>query len=693
MDDPHILVPGPGSRVKDAGVLHRKYSPMPAERARALNRRVPFHLCRSARRSSLQPLPLLGFRRFSCEQNRRVFPWHAVCEYPLVYKKVLNTVRSWTLNEWKDAYRNGLKPVDAMRSLMQELSPDDPAWILRLDAEAVIASAQALESKGSVASLPLYGVPFAIKDNIDVAGLATTAGCPGFSYIADHTAPVVQRLLDAGALLIGKTNLDQFATGLVGTRSPYGAVPNTFDADYISGGSSSGSASVVARGLVPFALGTDTAGSGRVPAGFNNLVGLKPTRGALSSRGVFPACRTLDCVSIFALTVEDAATVFALTAIHDAADPYARPAPVAAASARFPAHPRLGVPAAPQWFGDADAEQAYLKALKQVEAMGAELVPLDFSALHETAALLYDGPWVAERYAAIERFIGTQPEAMDAVVRDVVLRAREFTATDAFRAEYRLAELRRVAQQLIGSVDALLVPTAPSIYTRAQIEAEPLQLNTRLGTYTNFVNLLDWCALSLPAGFRDDGLPSGVTLIAPAWRDAALAELGTRWQRHAPWTLGATGRALPAAAPMTNTPSPDVVRLAVVGAHLRGMPLNVQLTERVSAFVEATTTSDAYRLYALPGTVPPKPGLARVGAGQGAAIQVELWDVPLHSFGSFVAAIPAPLGIGTLTLADGREVKGFICEAWALADARDITGFGGWRAYMAAQRAAAAATA
>ncbi|MDB5987441.1 MAG: urea amidolyase [Nevskia sp.] len=613
----------------------------------------------------------------------------------LVYIYVLQQVHDFTIQDWQQRYReDGADPRALIGALVARCAGPDTAWILLLDRSALAAQFEQLELRlaavgGDRTRLPLYGVPFAVKDNIDVVALPTTAACPAFAYVAAATAPAVQKLLDAGAILIGKTNLDQFATGLVGTRSPYGAVPNTFDARYISGGSSSGSASVVARGLVAFALGTDTAGSGRVPAGFNNLVGLKPTRGWLSSRGVVPACRSLDCISVFALTVDDAELVANIAAGYDDGDPYSRPAPATAASARLPQQPRFGIPQSPQWYGDKAAEAAYQQALTQMQALGATLVPLDFSPLFEIAALLYEGPWLAERYAAIEDFIREQAEQMHPVVRTIIERARGISAIDAFKAEYRRAELVRSAQHLLRDVDALLTPTAPTISTIAEVEADPITLNARLGTYTNFVNLLDWCALALPAGFRSDGLPNGIALIAPSWRDAALTAFGRRWQAHAPWPLGATGATMrPATTASAAIADSSLVRVAVVGAHLSGMPLNGQLSERKAAFVETTTTSTAYRLYALPGTVPPKPGLAKTG--EGAAIEVELWDVPVENFGSFVALIPAPLGIGTLELADGRLVKGFICEGWAIPAARDITEFGGWRAFLAASNTATA---
>lgn len=593
-----------------------------------------------------------------------------------------------TVDDWLARYIDGGASPDTTLEALRASLDDDPAWIHRVDARALSAQLEALAERlarvdGDLARLPLYGVPFAVKDNIDVAGLPTTAACPEFAYTPDTSAFAVQRLQDAGAILMGKTNMDQFATGLVGTRSPYGAVPNTFDPRYVSGGSSSGSASVVARGLVAFSLGTDTAGSGRVPAGFNNIVGVKSTCGAISTRGVVPACRTLDCVSIFALDMGDAQTVQNVLTAFDSGDAYSRGAPPPQQSPASDAAIRLGVPTDPEFFGDKQARKAFDSSLQAWRELGATLVPVDFSPLQDVATLLYQGPWVAERYAAVGAFIEAHPDAVDPTVAEIIGRGRHMTAADGFRAQYRLAELRRHADRLMADVDALLVPTSPSIYTIEAVQADPVTLNSRLGTYTNFVNLLDQCALALPGGFRDDGLPSGITLIGPTWADQCLNQLGRRWQAATRWPLGISDQKTRAPArTATGEPGPDCVRLAVVGAHLRGMPLNHQLTERNAQFIEATHTADHYRLLALAGTVPPKPGLIR--AATGASIEVELWDVPMAAFGSFVALIPAPLGIGTLTLADGREVKSFICEGWAVDTARDITDFGGWRAFMAA---------
>ncbi|MDY0976567.1 allophanate hydrolase [Massilia sp. CFBP9012] len=585
----------------------------------------------------------------------------------------------WTLADWAAAYRNGANPADLLAPLVAALDDADPAWITRLDGAALAARLERLaQQRDGAGDLPLYGVPFAVKDNIDVAGLPTTCACPDFAHVPETSAAVIARLEAAGAVVIGKTNLDQFATGLVGTRSPYGPVPNSFDPEYVSGGSSSGSASAVARGLVPFALGTDTAGSGRVPAGHNNLVGLKPTRGLVSTRGLVPACRTLDCITVLALSVDDADAALRVMAGFDADDPYSRHAP--ARPVTWPARPVLGVPLAYDWFGDTNAESLHLDALQRLAALGVELKPVDFGPLFETAALLYEGPWVAERYAAIAPLMQKHPESVHPTVRAIIGRATNFSAVDVYQAEYRRMALARQAENLMAGLDGLLVPTAPTIPTIADVLADPVTLNSRMGVYTNFVNLLDWSAIALPAGIRNDGLPAGITLIAPSWHEARLLEFGRSWQTASPWLRGASGQPLPA--PMPPAPSLDgQVVLAVVGAHLSGMPLNWQLAERGAVLLEATQTSSAYRLYALPGTVPPKPGLVRIGAG--APIAVELWAMPVERFGSFVALIPAPLGIGTLELADGRSVQGFVCESWATAGAQDITALGGWRAYIA----------
>jgi allophanate hydrolase len=596
-----------------------------------------------------------------------------------------------TIADWQQAMLGGaaLQPLLQAR-LARVFGPAAAphAWILRCSAGALATRLQQLDALAAatpdraalLAAFPLFGVPFAVKDNIDVAGLDTTAACPSWARTAGAHATVVQRLLDAGAVLLGKTNLDQFATGLVGTRSPYGAPASTWAPDRVSGGSSSGSSVVVARGDVAFALGTDTAGSGRVPAGFNHLVGLKPTPGRISTVGVLPACRSLDCVSVLALTVEDAATVLAVVEGADAADDYSafRPGPSA-----LPARLRVGVPRTPVLDADQGYTAAWQQALGQLQALGAELVELDFEPLHQVARLLYSGPWVAERYAVVQRLLDEQPAALDATVATVVGAARGISAVDTFRAQYTLRHHQAQAAHLWAQVELLLVPTAPRHPSFADVAADPVGANALLGTYTNFVNLLGWCALALPAGTTAAGLPFGVTGIAPAHHDAALARFGQRWQQQCAQVLGATGRAWAPPPPAACWPATrPTLPLVVVGAHLSGLPLNWQLTERGAMLRQATHTAPVYRLYELPGSQPRKPGLLRCADG-GQAIAVEVWDMPLDQVGSFLALIPPPLGLGSVLLADGSTAHGFVCEPVALQGARDISASGGWRAHLA----------
>ncbi|ABD08750.1 Amidase [Rhodopseudomonas palustris HaA2] len=559
----------------------------------------------------------------------------------------------------------------------------DPALFITLRDEAdAVAEAVALAARDP--SLPLYGVPVAVKDNIDVAGLPTTAACPAFAYQPAQDSTAVAKLRAAGAIIIGKTNLDQFATGLVGVRSPYGIPRNAMRADLVPGGSSSGSAVAVGAGLVPLSLGTDTAGSGRVPAMLNNIVGLKPSLGLISTTGLVPACRTLDCISVFALTVDDAMIALRVMGTPDATDPYSRARPIAPMSA-MPDRPRLGVPRPDQlqFFGDQQSEQAYADALQRWTSLGAELIEIDVAPLYETARLLYDGPWVAERYLAIRELIDATPDALHPVTRQITLGGKAISAADTFAALYRLQALRKLAEPAFAAIDALVLPTAPTAYTVEQVLADPVTLNSRLGTYTNFVNLLDLCGLAIPASIRADGIPFGVTLLAPGGRDAELASLGRMFHADTALPMGATGVALPPLAALDADAGTDHIQIAVVGAHLSGMALNGELTSLDGRLLRATATAPDYKLYALNGTVPPKPGMLRVAAGAGAAIALEIWSLSPAAFGRFVAAIPQPLSIGTLKLADGALVKGFLVEPAALEVARDITHFGGWRAYMA----------
>lgn len=529
--------------------------------------------------------------------------------------------------------------------------------------------------------LPLYGIPFAVKDNIDVAGFETTAACPAYAYLPQHDAEVVRRLRAQGAIVIGKTNMDQFATGLVGTRSPYGVVTSPFDERYISGGSSSGSASVVARGLVPFALGTDTAGSGRVPAAFNNIVGWKPTRGAWSTSGVVPACRTLDCVSVFTLTVADAQTVAHVIEAFDATDPYSRPRPQQRSDDPAAAHrrpPRLGLPDELDFCGDDKAKVAFDAALMELQQLGAEIEPVSFDAFRELARLLYEGPWVAERLTVVQPLLAT-PDAVEPVVRGIVRQGKDFSAVQAFQYEYRRAALSRAIATALDGLDALIVPTTPTTFTIEQVAADPVGTNSRLGKYTNFTNLADLCGLAVPGPFREDGLPAGITLLAPAWHESKLAVLGRRLEAALALPRGATQRPF-TPNPQDTPPAQHGHQLAVVGAHLSGLALNRELRTLGASLVEATRTSANYRLYVLPNTTPEKPGMVRESGG--ASISVEVWRLSSEAFARFVSAIPSPLGIGNIELEDGRWVKGFLCEAFAVKGATEITRFGGFRQYL-----------
>jgi allophanate hydrolase len=551
---------------------------------------------------------------------------------------------------------------------------NDPALFIAIRPKPeALAIAERLQASGPE-DKALWGIPFVVKDNIDVTGLSTTAACPAFAYQPAKSAFVVEKLEQAGAIVIGKTNLDQFATGLVGVRSPYGVPRNALRPDLIPGGSSAGSATAVGAGLVPFALGTDTAGSGRAPAALNGIVGLKPSLGALSASGVVPACRTLDTISVFAGDVGDAFRVYQEACAFDEGDAYSRAFPPPAISA-FPSGLRLGVPRPDQrqFFDDADSSAAFSRDLQHVESLGARIVEFDFEPFAEVARALYEGPWVAERYAAVKSLIETNPEALHPVTRAIIEGARKFDAVAAFEAFYRLAGQKRKTSRVWSQFDAMAVPTIPRLYTVAEVEADPIRLNSKLGTYTNFVNLLDLCAIAVPSGLRADGLPSSVTLIAPAGADGLIAGLAAAIQ----------GR--PAASPPLQTSARalgDRIEIAVLGAHLTGLPLNRELVELGAAFSREVETTADYRLFALTGSNPAKPGLLRVGDGAGAAIRAEVWTLDRAGFGAFVARIPAPLGVGALRLKDGGSVKGFLVEAEAVKTAEDISRFGGWRAYL-----------
>ena len=571
--------------------------------------------------------------------------------------------------------------------LAEDVARDRHIWIRRLSLDELLVYARALEGRDPQ-SLPLYGIPFAIKDNIDLSGIPTTAACPDFAYTPERSASVVQRLVDAGAIPVGKTNMDQFATGLVGVRSPHGACQNAINPDYVSGGSSSGSAVAVALGLASFSLGTDTAGSGRVPAAFNNLIGLKPSCGRLSASGVVPACRTLDTISVFALTASDACIVLAAAEGEDPVDPYSRPMPAAGYNFGSAAAFRFGVPrdADLEFYGNSEGPGQFATAVEQLRALGGTPVEVDLTPFRAVATLLYEGPWVAERYAAIRPFIEKNPEALHPVTRAITEKGIRFTAPDTFEAFYRLKALERQTLPVWDSIDCLVTPTACSPYTIAAVEADPIRLNSNLGHYTNFVNLLDLSAVAVPTGFMLSGMPCGVTLVARCGQDFALLSLAARLHGQTVSRVGATSHAphriagLPDAAPFPS----GQIQVAVCGAHLKGLPLNAQLTQRGARLVRAVRSAPLYKLFALPGGPPLRPGMLRVAQG-GAAIELEVWEMPALAFGSFVAGIPAPLGIGTLALEDGDQVQGFVCEAHATLDAQDITHHGGWRAFLSSR--------
>ncbi|HEX5588037.1 MAG TPA: allophanate hydrolase [Acidimicrobiia bacterium] len=553
-------------------------------------------------------------------------------------------------------------PEDNARTALDRVaaSPFPEAWISVVPADELLARARAVGALlADGARLPLAGVPFAVKDNIDVAGMPTTVGVPEFAYVPDRSAPVVERLLAAGAMVVGKTNLDQFATGLVGTRSPvFGACRNPLQPEYVAGGSSSGSAVVVATGQVPFSLGTDTAGSGRVPAALCGIVGLKPTAGLLSTGGVFPAMPSFDCVSVFSASIADAAAVLDVTRRVPAARDSTRPT-------------RVGVPTSIEWLGDDGARARFDAAIARLEALGCAVVEIDASDLYDAGALLYGSALTAERYGAFGAFADAHPDVVHPAIRAILSNARAHSAADVVRAWADLAAARDAVVPMWASVDVLLVPTVARVPTYDEAIGDWFGPSTELGRFTSFVNPLGMSALAVPWGVRDTGVPFGVSFVGPGGADDALLELAARFAGE------------PARGSGRRPATPDTERfgLVVVGAHLSGQPLNHQLTSLGASLVERTTTAPEYRLFAL-DTVPPKPGLVRV-PGDGAAIEVEVWSLDAEGLGRFVAGIPAPLGVGRVVLADGSEVTGFLCEPHVTAGARDITEFGGWRAFLA----------
>ncbi|KEA08425.1 allophanate hydrolase [Rhizobium rhizogenes] len=588
----------------------------------------------------------------------------------------------------QSAYASGLSPLDLVEEvIIRRKASDDPAiFITPTPDDELRAAAKALISRApDPNSLPLWGIPFAVKDNIDVAGLPTTAACPAFAYRPDKDATVVARLRAAGALVIGKTNLDQFATGLNGTRSPHGAPRSVFDKDYVSGGSSSGSAVATASGLASFALGTDTAGSGRVPAAFNNLVGIKPTPGLVPNVGVVPACRSVDVVTIFAATVGDGVAIRKVMEGYDVADPFSRKA---APASLLASGLRVGVldGAEREFFGNEHVEALYDAAIERARALGATIVPFDYAPFRQAAELLYNGPWVAERLAAVKDFLTSNAADFDPTVRTIIEGARAYDAVDAFEGRYKLEALRRKTREEWEKADILMLPTSPTTYTVEEMIADPITKNGHFGRYTNFVNLLDCAAIAIPAGFDAHGhLPAGVTLIGPAFTDDALAPFADAMHRSLNTGMGKDRMAVIPEASRVPQADDGSVPIVVVGAHLSGMPLNHELTSSGGYQLKTCRTAGDYRLFALPGTVPPKPGLLREPGFSGGGVEVEVWALSPEAFGRFVQKIPAPLGIGKVSLDDGTAVSGFLCEAHAAADALEITDFGGWRHYVRAK--------
>jgi len=568
-----------------------------------------------------------------------------------------------------------ITPRQVITTLLDRLRTQEPhnAWIHIVDDNWLEPMFQRLEENDPDA-LPLYGIPFAIKDNIDLAGVPTSAACPDYSYTPTQHAHVVALLIEAGAIPLGKTNMDQFATGLVGTRSPHGACRNPYNPDFISGGSSSGSAVAVSTDSVSFSLGTDTAGSGRVPAAFCNIIGFKPSCGLLSNSGVVPACKSLDSVSVFAKSADCirqlVETVCHRGANYDESDPYARRifAPLLGSGFIPQKEFHFGVPKPSQlqFFDDAEAERLFRDKVVALQNMGGIAHEIDFSAFLDTARLLYEGPWVAERYAAVGEFIDANPDGVDATVRAIISPGKNASAVETFNAMYRLQALKHDSSRVWDDVDFMVTPTTGTVFRINEVNADPVTLNTQLGYYTNFMNLLDLCAIAVPAGFRSAGekagLPFGITLFAPAGYDQPLVNMTARLQGEEEDTV------LPE----------NVIQLAVCGAHMQGLPLNWQLTSRRGRLLKVTESAPEYRFYKLPGGPPERPGMVRVGE-TGASIRMEIWSLPVSEFGSFVAGIPAPLAIGKVRLIDGTEVPGFVCEAAAVTGAQDITHLADWR--------------
>ena len=581
------------------------------------------------------------------------------------------------------AYAKNIRPVQIIEQIYNRIDEvgDPNIFICLFSKEEVIRTVEALGEYNP--DLPLWGVPYVIKDNIDFAGKPTTAGCPEYAYIADKSAFVVKCLQEAGAVLLGKTNLDQFATGLVGVRTPYGAPLNALDTELVPGGSSSGSAVCVAHGIASFSLGTDTAGSGRVPAALNNIVGLKPTLGSISSTGVVPACRTLDTVSIFALTASDAYTVFSVAAKFDKTDSFAKS--ISTPSLVTPPKSlNIGIPSSKsiRFEDDKLQQQSFTETIKRFEENGAHILEVDFQPFYEIASMLYFGPWVAERFVAIEDLMDKDPDAVFHVTRKIIETANNFSAVDTFKGLYKLKQLIGELRPIINNCDLLCVPSIPTFVKLSDLELDPFGPNNLLGTYTNFVNLMDLCAISVPTATRVDGRPGSITLIAKAENDPEIAALACSVEAWGHRTLGATNWPVEQTN-LQDATSDKFICIAVCGAHLTGLPLNSSLTNLGARFLRSDRTAKEYKFYALPNSDVAKPGLIRSSTKDGTSVSVELWEIPANNFGELIRTVPAPLCIGTIKLLDGTDVKGFLCEGFAADISEDISDIADWRAYLA----------
>ncbi len=590
---------------------------------------------------------------------------------------------SFDISSIRQAYLDGLSPEELVKEVFRRIYEidDEGIFITLLPEQDVLKSVEKLGTFHPEGK-PLWGIPFAVKDNIDVAGLPTTAACPDYEYMPQANAFVVQKLLDAGALVIGKTNLDQFATGLVGVRTPYPVPKNALDPEIVPGGSSSGSAVAVAHGIVSFALGTDTAGSGRVPAALNNIVGLKPSLGSLSASGVVPACRTLDTISVFAMSVDDAYQAFEVACGYDEADAYSKNISIGSLGELANSF-SVGIPDEKtiDFKGDDVQRENFAASVKQIQDLGGKIVELDFKPFYDVAAMLYEGAWVAERYAAIEEMLVNKADKIFPVTRQIIEGAEQYSAADAFKGYYKLQSLKRVAAKAMKSVDLLCVPTIPTFYSLVDLENDAISFNSYLGLYTNFVNLMDLCAIAVPTQPRSDNRPGSVTLLAGSGEDGKVASLARQIHQMAGVKLGATGHVLDALPPVKAAVHDDEIVLCAVGAHMSGLPLNHELTGLGGRFLYRAQTAPQYKLYKLAGDLPLRPGLIRQEEG-GHSIDLEVWALPKKAFGEFMSAIPHPLGIGTLSLANGENIKGFICEPIALNGATDVSEYGGWRSYL-----------